>query len=220
MYKRLLGWLTALLLISTPVWALEAIEGVYNIDGTDMLHVTALNAETMCVYANGSPYNLPDTYVLIANGRRWYVGRNQAGDMQAWDIIPWLARQWLPKSVDDVEVYFTGENKTVGAFAGAVCKYRAADEEGEMVLSDDRRVLLVSMGFTTVFQDFIAMVFGNGEGLQPIVEQANLKAGKTFGLLAFDEMRLVSISACEVPADFFTLPDVIIVDEPAFWKGF
>lgn len=203
MPKILCACLFVALLLPLQAFGAKAMVGLYG-DGEAEVEVLALNAETMRVQVleNGQPS--PDGYMLFENGRRWLV-MVEGETAEAMDFVPLAALAERP-DMGGVKLTDTGRVKTVGGVKGAVYEFDDNGDKGELVVSDDARVAVLSRGLVYFYQDINTMFFGMITGPGLFLEKLNPGRNKPYGILEFEGLGLRAIAEREVADDLFKLP--------------
>ena len=189
MPKILCACLFVALLLPLQAFGAKAMVGLYG-DGEAEVEVLALNAETMRVQVleNGQPS--PDGYMLFENGRRWLV-MVEGETAEAMDFVPLAA---------------LAERPDMGGVKGAVYEFDDNGDKGELVVSDDARVAVLSRGLVYFYQDINTMFFGMITGPGLFLEKLNPGRNKPYGILEFEGLGLRAIAEREVADDLFKLP--------------
>lgn len=207
-------WLCALLAVlvlgSGPVWAVEALVGLYTVGEVEAeVAMTDNGVIRAHVLENGRPAE--SWFMLIENGQRWLVVEH-GGVPHAFDGVAMVAVS-APPILDKIIITPAWYKITIAGYAGTVYLIDDMGDSMELVVSADADVARLSPGITYLFQDMQLLMFDFVGGAGAILEQLNHKRDQPWGLLGFEEIRLQEISRRDVPEAYFKLPDnVKIVD--------
>lgn len=193
-----------------PVWAVEALVGLYTVGEAETeVAVNANGAVRAHMLENGLPAR--EWFMLIEGGHRWLVVEHD-GALHAFDGVAMDAVS-IPPDLSRISINATGRSKTVAGYDGVVYEIDDMGDKIELVVGDDADVVCLSPGITYLFQDMQLLMFDFVGGAGTILEQLNREGGKPWGLLEFGEISLKEINRRDMPEAYFKLPDnVKIVD--------
>lgn len=200
----------AIFMFAAPLWAVEALEGVYLSEQFGQIRVVVKDD---AIYRIDIMEEGRETVSLIAcEGKRWMVGRDEAET--PWEVLDYDAviayfDQPPPDLSADVVVRESEAQETVAGVHGRV--FIISHDDGEdltLVLSDNVEAVKVSKKFGGLMQDI-----GRDEDImvKQVVERLQKERGGHYALLkctgGYFDFELKSLKSGDFADSYFALPE-------------
>ena len=221
MRKFIIGISLALFLMPASLWANEALVGNYTLDSFDNLRVVVKDNATVRI--NIIDDGQEDVFMLLNDGKRWMVGRDdsesgwEAFDFDALAVLMQAKKNQMPDIIANAKIT-KGEAQTVAGIAGEIFSVEYPDENViMMVLTENAEVATLTKAICAFLVDIVDIDEDELVILADTLERISKDNGKDYGVLQYDGIyEFVSIEHKSYSDNYFNLPGnvtILSIDE-------